>query len=70
MNEQKIKELVLATGVVEYDWRENMKYSSSEELVEKLIEVVVRECAEIAGCNGHVSGFSLGDLIKERFGVQ
>jgi len=44
MNEQKIKELVLATGVVEYDWRENMKYSSSEELVERLIEVVVREC--------------------------
>jgi len=46
MNEQKIKELVLATGVVEYDWRENMKYNSSEELVEKLIEVVVRECAK------------------------
>ena len=47
MNKQKIKELVLATGVVEYDWREDMKYSSSEELVEKLIGVVVRECISV-----------------------
>ena len=33
-------------------------------------EMIVRECAEVAGCNGHVSGFSLGDLIKEHFGVE
>ena len=33
-------------------------------------ELIVRECAGVAGCNGHVSGFSLGDLIKEHFGVE
>jgi len=38
--------------------------------VEKFAELIVRECSEVAGCNGHVSGFSLGDLIKEHFGVE
>ena len=33
-------------------------------------ELIVKECAEVAGCNGHVSGFSLGDLIKKHFGVE
>ena len=51
MNQQKIKELVLATGLVEYDWREDMKYNSSDELVERLIEVVVRECLVILNQN-------------------
>lgn len=37
---------------------------------EILIELVIQECAEIAGCNGHVSGFALGDLIKEHFGTK
>ena len=37
---------------------------------EKFAELIVRECAEIAGCNGHVSGFALGDLIKKHFGVE
>ena len=36
---------------------------------EKFAELIVRECAELAGCNAHVSGFALGDLIKEHFGV-
>ena len=38
--------------------------------LEKFAELIVRECAEVAGCNGHVSGFALGDLIKEYFGVE
>jgi hypothetical protein len=37
---------------------------------EKFAELIVRECADVAGCNGHVSGFALGDLIKEHFGVE
>ena len=37
---------------------------------EKFAELIIRECAEVAGCNGHVSGFTLGDLIKEHFGVE
>lgn len=35
----------------------------------KLAELIVDECANLAACNGHVSGFSLHDLIKEHFGI-
>ena len=38
--------------------------------LEKFAELIIRECAELAGCNAHVSGFALGDLIKEHFGVE
>ena len=38
--------------------------------VELIAEMIVKECAEVAGCNSHVSGFALGDLIKEHFGVE
>ena len=41
-----------------------------ERVYEKFAELIVRECAEVAGCNGHVSGFTLGDLIKLHFGVE
>lgn len=30
---------------------------------------IIKECAEVASCNGHVSGFELGDLILEHFGL-
>lgn len=32
-----------------------------------LAELIVNECSELAGCNGHVHGFALGDLIKAHF---
>ena len=38
--------------------------------IPKFAELIVQECAEVAGCNAHVSGFSLGDLIKQHFGVE
>lgn len=41
-----------------------------ERFSEKFAELIVQECAEVAGCNGHVSGFTLGDLIKQHFGVE
>ena len=44
--------------------------SLEETYLKKFAELIVRECAEFAGCNGHVSGFTLGDLIKEHFGVE
>jgi hypothetical protein len=30
-------------------------------------KLIIDECADVAGCNGHVSGFALGDLIKAHF---
>ena len=48
---------------------EENKYYNLMHYSEKFAELIVRECAELAGCNAHVSGFALGDLIKEHFGV-
>ena len=42
----------------------------SNDLIRRFAELIAKECAEVAGCNGHVSGFALGDLIKEHFGVE
>lgn len=38
-----------------------------ESALERFTEMIVKECAEVAACNGHVSGFALGDLIKDHF---
>jgi hypothetical protein len=42
----------------------------SEAFESKFAELIVQECSEVAGCNAHVSGFELGDLIKKHFGVE
>ena len=45
-------------------------YSNGQERTfdkEKFAQLIIKECAEVAGCNAHVSGFALGDLIKEHF---
>ena len=50
----------------------NKKISANEELcafAKNFAELIVKECAEVASCNGHVSGFTLGDLIKEHFEI-
>ena len=38
--------------------------------LEKFAELIVRECAEVAHCNFHVDGVTLGNIMKERFGVK
>jgi len=37
---------------------------------EKFAELIVRECAEVAHCNFHVDGLTLGSIMKEHFGVE
>jgi hypothetical protein len=37
---------------------------------EKFAELIVQECAEVAHCNFHVDGLTLGNIMKERFGVE
>jgi hypothetical protein len=51
----------------------NQPYECSytkDDWLKTFAELIVKECAEVAGCNGHVSGFALGDLIKQHFGVE
>ena len=70
MNSEKFKELAEQAGF-QYIKDENIgwagNYNSS---LPKFAELIVKECAEIAGCNIHVSGFALGDLMKDRFGIE
>ena len=52
-------------------WKQAESHTASTgELRYLFAELIIRECAEVAACNGHVSGFTLGDLIKEHFGVE
>ena len=60
MNE-RMRELATQAGYKDFDYAI---------IAHKFAELIVRECAEVAGCNGHVSGFALGDLIKEHLGVK
>jgi hypothetical protein len=36
----------------------------------KFAELIVRECCEVAHCNFHVDGLTLGGILKEHFGVE
>ena len=62
MNE-KIKELLKQSELCPY-------YNAQEVHIEKFAELIIKECAELVSCNAHVSGFALGDLIKEHFGIK
>ncbi len=37
---------------------------------EKFTQSLVRECAEVAHCNFHVDALTLGNIMKEHFGVE
>jgi len=76
MNE-RIKLLAEQAGLKYHNWITcesnindgDFKYPRLEDY-KKFAELIVRECADVIGCNSHVSGFSLGDLIKQHFGVE
>jgi hypothetical protein len=38
--------------------------------LEKFAELVVKECCEVAHCNFHVDGLTLGDILKQHFGIE
>ncbi len=69
MNDDLIKEFARQAGFkVNYHHEDVQSIKMAQ--YKEFAELIVKECAEVAGCNGHVSGFSLGDLIKEHFGVK
>ena len=75
MNE-RIKQLALEAGFVPWgdeSWNlgDVIDWSSSYDTeLACFAQLIIQECADVAGCNGHVSGFSLGDLIKNHFGIK
>jgi len=38
--------------------------------IEDFVELIVKECAEVAHCNFHVDGLTLGSILKQHFGVE
>jgi len=69
MNE-RIKELVLQA---ERTFGGTFAFNGGEVSMvdlEKFAELIVKECAEVAHCNFHVDGLTMGVLIKEHFGVE
>ena len=69
MNE-RIQDLLLKVVPMSGEDGEYLPSLHTPQDIEKFAELIVQECAEVAGCNAHVSGFSLGDLIKQHFGVE
>lgn len=56
--------------ILELAKQAGLKYSSETQLSpaeQKFAELIAQECAGLAGCNAHVSGFALGDLIEDHF---
>ena len=73
MMNERIRELAEQAGIttnLDTDYFEKDINKWIDYYSEKFAELIVRECAEVAGCNGHVSGFTLGDMIKQHFGVE
>ena len=69
MNEQ-IEKLLVESFFEGDDSPSDKIYKINEAMIQKFAELIIQECAEVANCNGHVSEFTLGDLIKEHFGVE
>lgn len=48
-----------------------MEYNEEQvQFEQKFAELIIKECAEIAHCNFHVDGLTLGGILKEHFGVE
>lgn len=41
-----------------------------EKNMQEFAELIVKECCEVAHCNFHVDGLTLGVMLKEHFGVE
>ena len=70
MNE-RIKQI---TGQVLYEvvpetWS-TLGYDKIKEIQNRTAELIVKECAEVAHCNFHVDGLTLGGIMKQHFGVK
>jgi hypothetical protein len=72
---QRIRELaeqaeILITEAGAFHNTPQGAYQLQEQHMKKFAELIVRECAEVAHCNFHVDGVTLGNIMKEHFGVE
>jgi hypothetical protein len=79
---KRIIELVDQAGFARSQWWMNNNHESQfdrftptddAEFTQRLLEYthsIVRECCEVAHCNFHVDGLTLGTILREHFGVE
>ena len=70
MNE-RIKQITgqVLDEVVPETWS-TLGYDKIKEIQSRTAELIVKECAEVAHCNFHVDGLTLGGIMKQHFGVE
>jgi hypothetical protein len=68
MNE-RIKQLAIEAKLIapEYNGFDHTRLSISQQ---RFAELIVRECVQVAHCNFHVDGLTLGGIMKKHFGVE
>jgi hypothetical protein len=64
MNE-KIKQLADKARFVDLP-----EYPSQDQVFERFAQLIVLECCEVAHCNFHVDGVTLGTMLKQHFGME
>lgn len=45
-------------------------WDTQEQFIERFAQLIVFECCEVAHCNFHVDGLTLGGILKKHFGVE
>ena len=66
MNE-RIKLLAEQAGA---GWDDKYHWYVGSVAMEKFAKLIVKECCEVAHCNFHVDGLTLGQILREHFGVE
>ena len=67
MMNERIKELAKQAGA---GWDDKYHWYVGSVAMEKFAELIVKECCEVAHCNFHVDGLTLGQILREHFGVE
>ncbi len=50
--------------------RFDLSREENETFAMSFAELIVKECCEVAHCNFHVNGLTLGTILREYFGVE
>ena len=69
MNEQKVKELILAAGA-EYHFSGDIVVNHVETFAKKLIELTVRDCADIVYGYRNEPGLNIMDKMFKHFEIE
>ena len=48
----------------------DLSREENETFAMSLAEMIVKECCEVAHCNFHVDGLTLGTILREHFGIE